>query len=1301
MPEIKNTFIKSKMNQDLDSRLLPNGEYREGVNISVSTAEGPDVGSLENIAGNTPLIDLQTLGVDNIENKSLEIIGKAEDVANDRIILFYTNFDDGTFDNGSFAVGDASSSPRTRTGAKCYIVLYNIISGDASIIVSGSFLNFSKSAPIVSTNIIENILYWTDNRNQPRKINIETAILDNSYYSTEDHISLARYAPVDPIEFIKNNEWGTTINETSMINEYDEYLPPFVSGVYTSTINTGALEFIIDFSGVTNPSNQSLAAELSTLAVTSGGVWSNAVADYYKIRVTNADKPGTGEYFIRVYLSGVATPASEERFVLSSTWTTTAGPAITAVPDGWAVGDVLNFQKENPDYNSNFVSNSKDNDFLKDKFVRFSYRFKYDDNEYSLMAPFSQAAFIPKQYGYWLKNDDEKTKESGIVAFMENQVTTVDLRIPMPSPMFSPNAIRANELNSTIKAEEIQILMKESDSLAVKVVGEIDQEDFGTTGILTVTPVTSLPSGTGYTTGVCTTSNISSTGTGASVSVTANGAGQITFVGPIVASGEGYKVGDTLILEQSGASNNIEVEVVSVVRYLTYKYSSEKPIKVLDEKEITRVSDITPMKALTQEAVGNRVVYGNFLQNLKTPDYLDFDVTVAEKSVSSPVSYTDDILNIELPNHTLKQNRTYEVGIVLFDRYGRSSNVILGKNGSSVYSPYTNGGDNPLEWFGNCLQIAFNEVLPEQKTEEYVGLFSESNPLGWYSYRVVVKQLSEEYYNIYVPGTTTGNITFTDYATGLTYPDDNNVGNISLFNDNINKLPRDLSEVGPQDKLFSSSKILYNRLYLSDWDASIDLQIPKQDIFTLATEVTDIKPFRELGDWTKYKNVDVHYLNIDASGTGPESQYPVNTFPYPGDDGEIDPLFNAQKNPYIATLKTPERYGFYGNKPYTTYAGGMQAYDGSAIDFQFSKKLNVYEVKPEESAIDIYYETSTSGLIKLLNSEIRSSGALPTDLDINYFTFSFREDQTGGAELSNEFEVVTASGVYANNQNAIITLLKTFHTTSLQAGVPIEVTPSPFSCSETTPGSAGSSPKYTMVLKTNSERAYLSDSYLADQYTFQFKLEDGLGNSRIVEKTGRLSNVSPSIPTVELKNGDYIIPSGPGPISSGDTIVWNRKDFNSQISSGSVGDTIIDFLGATNGSANTTANTYGLKWEIINVRKEWGKWDKDTDTFTNIDQSLSYTVTGPAQEFNEWRIKTFSNGSQAQLIYIGEDRGGGVFPIQKASVNARENKLGNYAGRYRGAIRWILNVRCVDAGGNTGSLDSNTIQLNFIVKRTS
>ena len=53
MPEIKNNFLKGRMNQDLDSRILPAGEYREAINLLISRSEGATVGEFENVLGNT------------------------------------------------------------------------------------------------------------------------------------------------------------------------------------------------------------------------------------------------------------------------------------------------------------------------------------------------------------------------------------------------------------------------------------------------------------------------------------------------------------------------------------------------------------------------------------------------------------------------------------------------------------------------------------------------------------------------------------------------------------------------------------------------------------------------------------------------------------------------------------------------------------------------------------------------------------------------------------------------------------------------------------------------------------------------------------------------------------------------------------------------------------------------------------------------------------------------------------------------------------------------------------------------
>ena len=73
------------MNKDLDSRIIPNGEYRNAENISISTSEGSDVGALENIRGNIEVTDF------GLQDSNLKIIGSCVDDTNNRIFFFITN----------------------------------------------------------------------------------------------------------------------------------------------------------------------------------------------------------------------------------------------------------------------------------------------------------------------------------------------------------------------------------------------------------------------------------------------------------------------------------------------------------------------------------------------------------------------------------------------------------------------------------------------------------------------------------------------------------------------------------------------------------------------------------------------------------------------------------------------------------------------------------------------------------------------------------------------------------------------------------------------------------------------------------------------------------------------------------------------------------------------------------------------------------------------------------------------------------------------------------------------------------
>ena len=99
------------------------------------------------------------------------------------------------------------------------------------------------------------------------------------------------------------------------------------------------------------------------------------------------------------------------------------------------------------------------------------------------MAPFTQIAFIPKQDGYFmykkagsgLQRIDDQTDafQSTIVSFMENKVDDIKLKIPLP---FTKTEL-GNATTAPLKLKELEILYKESDGLAVKVIDVIPLSD--------------------------------------------------------------------------------------------------------------------------------------------------------------------------------------------------------------------------------------------------------------------------------------------------------------------------------------------------------------------------------------------------------------------------------------------------------------------------------------------------------------------------------------------------------------------------------------------------------------------------------------------------------------------------------------------------------------------------------------------------------------------------------------------------------------------------------------------------------
>ena len=188
MAQIKNAFLKGKMNQDLDSRIIPNGEYREAINLQISRSESDTVGEFENVLGNTELFDT---------GGSKKIIGYVTNESENLIYVFATDYNN-------------AAGVRATNSANMGIYRYDVDANNLTTLVSGYFLNFNQSFPIHGANLVQELLFFTDNLNQPRKINVNKAYADSSHYSTEDQISVAKFYPWDKIKIYQ--EFSTRAN---------------------------------------------------------------------------------------------------------------------------------------------------------------------------------------------------------------------------------------------------------------------------------------------------------------------------------------------------------------------------------------------------------------------------------------------------------------------------------------------------------------------------------------------------------------------------------------------------------------------------------------------------------------------------------------------------------------------------------------------------------------------------------------------------------------------------------------------------------------------------------------------------------------------------------------------------------------------------------------------------------------------------------------------------------------------------------------------------------------------------------
>ncbi len=181
MANIQRNFIAGRMNKSLDERLVPNGEYIDALNVRLGSTEGGEVGSVENSKGNTKMTSLQyeqtasTTGAVLLSSQA-RCIGAYEDGQSNRIYWFvhdpaYTLGETGKIDMV------VSFNPTTQS------LTYHIISIDDGF-GANTTLNFNPQHLITGIDLVDDLLFFTDNINPPRFINV-TQNYPNPFYDVD------------------------------------------------------------------------------------------------------------------------------------------------------------------------------------------------------------------------------------------------------------------------------------------------------------------------------------------------------------------------------------------------------------------------------------------------------------------------------------------------------------------------------------------------------------------------------------------------------------------------------------------------------------------------------------------------------------------------------------------------------------------------------------------------------------------------------------------------------------------------------------------------------------------------------------------------------------------------------------------------------------------------------------------------------------------------------------------------------------------------------------------------------------
>ena len=401
MPEVKRLFVGARLDKDSDERFVQPGHYTDAVNVEIITSEGGDAGVVRNKLGTTRRANATynastgtyTVWASDLGLVNATCIGVHKHTPTNTIYMFITS--DGV---------DVIAQFNDDTNLTIPV-----------LVDTNGILNFSGL--ITGIQLIEGVLGWTQEDEEPRAIVVSEWIEGSTDFVTTTQrnggdfvfsdITMMRLSPLSKANMALSDTLRDGIIESTTLKNFT-----------IAQLNDGSL-------------SPPVAVGTSTTFELPTG---SALVVGDKVKLTAA-AAGTD----------ILTVKYEINMVITNTWTsgkTIAARVISAsdtVEDKVIAWEVVLIQAK---------------PLFELVFPRFSYRWKYSDNQYSTFAPFTEVAFLADTYLY--------NSQKGYNTGMTNNVRKVTLDGFATAPG---------------DVVEIDILYKASHSPAVYVVDTIKVEE--------------------------------------------------------------------------------------------------------------------------------------------------------------------------------------------------------------------------------------------------------------------------------------------------------------------------------------------------------------------------------------------------------------------------------------------------------------------------------------------------------------------------------------------------------------------------------------------------------------------------------------------------------------------------------------------------------------------------------------------------------------------------------------------------------------------------------------------------------